>query len=77
MFPQLKMLLENQMYRGYQNLWNFAKQWRSNSSGFANNPGHINQFIFVNAMGKVHDSVRDGEAMAVQMERESMSFLPW
>ena len=26
--------------------------------------------LFVNAMGNVHDSVRDGEAMAVQMERE-------
>ena len=28
--------------------------------------------FFVNAMSKVHDSVRDGEAMAVQMERESV-----
>jgi type IV pilus assembly protein PilC len=26
--------------------------------------------LFVNAMANVHDSVRDGEAMAVQMERE-------
>ena len=26
--------------------------------------------LFVKAMGNVHDSVRDGEAMAVQMERE-------
>ena len=30
------------------------------------------QTFFVNAMSKVHDSVRDGEAMAVQMERESV-----
>ena len=28
--------------------------------------------FFVNAMSKVHDSVRDGEAMAVQMERETV-----
>ena len=26
--------------------------------------------LFINAMSHVHDSVRDGEAMAVQMERE-------
>ena len=28
--------------------------------------------FFVNAMSKVHDSVRDGEAMAVQMDRETV-----
>ena len=28
--------------------------------------------LFINAMSKVHDSVRDGEAMAVQMERETV-----
>ena len=28
------------------------------------------EWFFVKAMGNVHDSVRDGEAMAVQMERE-------
>ena len=32
----------------------------------------LSNSFFVNAMGKVHDSVRDGEAMAVQMERESV-----
>ena len=28
--------------------------------------------IFIQAMGNVHDSVRDGEAMAVQMDREKV-----
>ena len=28
--------------------------------------------LFIKAMGNVHDSVRDGEAMAVQMERETV-----
>ena len=32
--------------------------------------------LFVKAMGNVHDSVRDGEAMAVQMER-SLFFRQW
>ena len=32
----------------------------------------LSNSFFVNAMSKVHDSVRDGEAMAVQMERETV-----
>ena len=32
----------------------------------------LSNTFFVKAMSKVHDSVRDGEAMAVQMERESV-----
>ncbi|MAK46579.1 MAG: pilus assembly protein PilC [Opitutae bacterium] len=32
----------------------------------------LSNTFFVNAMSKVHDSVRDGEAMAVQMERETV-----
>ena len=32
----------------------------------------LSNTFFVKAMSKVHDSVRDGEAMAVQMERETV-----
>ena len=32
----------------------------------------LSNTFFINAMGNVHDSVRDGEAMAVQMGRETV-----